>query len=419
MKDARAELIRIDAKGEAHPIGTVASQRMRAREGAFRVLPAPAHVVFMRYTGEDGRRDQEDGAIVKLAGEVTGPAAMCDIIAMIASAGWRGELVVLDGVATRSVFFESGNIVGAQTTVDEERLGMIMYKFGALNAEQHELVMDAIAEGKRFGEACVDLGLMTQEKVYGFITRQVEEVVFAIFAVSDGTFFLLEGFDESRLVSRHTVSATMLLMDGVTRLDEIKYFRERVPNADHVPVRVEGKGDPPKEYKATYDAVDGRLSVEEIGRHTALGEFDTTKHVYALAQSKHITIHPPRIGGGPTAVVSTANSALRLIHQQADTAGKGTMVRDGLASFAVGAGVYDILFRNAGPDAHGALLPDQVAENAAIVASGADPEAFLKQTLHEYVSFALFSAGSSLGSEKEGEIARQVKPFLDQLRPQG
>src|SRR6187431_2392520 len=104
MKEARDELVRIDARGEAHPIGAVASQRMRARAGAYRVLPSPSHVVFMRYTGEDGRRDAEDGAIVRLSGEVTAPGALCDVLALLAQTGWRGELVVLDGDDVRSVF---------------------------------------------------------------------------------------------------------------------------------------------------------------------------------------------------------------------------------------------------------------------------------------------------------------------------
>jgi len=94
-------------------------------------------------------------------------------------------------------------------------------------------------------------------------------------------------------------------------------------------------------------------------------------------------------------------------------------VRGSLESFAVGAGVYDILFRNAGPDQSGALHPETVAANAFVMAGGADQDNLLKQMLHEYVSFALFSAGAALGSEAEGELAKQVVPALAGLRPQG
>jgi hypothetical protein len=118
-------------------------------------------------------------------------------------------------------------------------------------------------------------------------------------------------------------------------------------------------------------------------------------------------------------LVSIANGALRVIHEKVDQADKGQPLRQSLASFAVGAGVYDILFRGAGPDEAGVLDPKAVADNSVIVASGADPENVLKQMLHEYVSFALFSAGTALGSEKDGEIKKEVGPILAKLRPQG
>lgn len=418
VKEARSELVRIDGQGVAHPIGTVASQRMRAREGAYRLLPAPGHVVFMRFTGEDGRRDAEDGAIVRLCGEITAPGTMCDVLAMLSQTGWRGELAVLDGENARSIFFEMGNVVGAQTTNADERLGMVLYRFGALSAEQHEAVMQLVEAGKRFGEAATELGFLTREQVYKYIARQVEEIVFATLTINDGTYYFLDGFDAGRLVFHHTASINALLMDGVTRMDEVKFFRQKVPSSDYVPQRCEGAASAvPEEFAPTFAAIDGRLNVEELGRFTNQGEFETTKAVYALIQSKHVSIHPPKLSGGPIALVSTANAALRAIFQATDAAGKGTVVREGLSSFAVGAGVYDILFRGAGPDEYGCLDAEVVAANAVLIASGSDPDTVLKQMLHEYVSFALFSAGPALGGEREGQLDREVTPILRHLTP--
>ncbi|MEP7049696.1 MAG: DUF4388 domain-containing protein [Pseudomonadota bacterium] len=419
MKDGRSELVRIDSRGEAHPIGNVASQRMRAREGAYRMLPAPRHVVFMRYTGEDGRRDAEDGAVIRLSGEVTAPGALCDILALVAQTGWRGELIVLDGDDTRSLFFEQGNVVGVVTSVDGERLGSVLYRFGVITAEQRAAILDETQSGKRFGEAAIDLGVLKQDQIYSYIERQIEEVVFATMTVGDGTFFFLDGFDEGRLVSRHTVSANALLMDGVTRMDELRYFKQKIPSSEHIPVRVENRGTPADEFRVVYSAVDGKQSVIELGRSTGKGEFETTKALYALVQSQHVSIHPPRVSGGPTSLVAAANGALRAIFSAAAQSGKVADVRGNLESFAVGAGVYDILFRNAGPDESGALDPDTVAANSVAVAGGADQDNLLKQMLHEYVSFALFSAGAALGSEAEGDLARQVAAALAGLRPQG
>ncbi|HYQ03554.1 MAG TPA: DUF4388 domain-containing protein [Polyangiaceae bacterium] len=419
MKDGRAELVRIDSRGEAHPIGNVASQRMRARAGAYRILPAPEHVVFMRFTGEDGRRDESDGAVVRLSGEVTAAGTLCDILALVAHTGWRGELVVLDGDEVRSIFFEQGNVVGAVTNVDEERLGSVLYRFGAINEQQHAQVAAAAQGGKRFGEAAIELGVLKHDQIYSYIARQIEEIVYATMTVGDGTFFFLDGFDEARLVSRHTVSANALLMDGVTRMDELRYFRQKIPSSEHVPHQVENRGTPAAELQTMYAAIDGKQSVGELGRQTGLGEFETTKALYALVQSQHASIHPPRVSGGPTALVSAANGALHTIFEAAQTAGKAEEVRENLASFIVGAGVYDLLFRGGGPDDRGALDPETVANNAVTLAGPADQDNLLKQMLHEYVSFALFSSGAALGSSAESELVKQVAPALASLRPQG
>ncbi len=419
MRDGKAELVRIDNRGEAHPIGNIAGQRLRARAGAYRMLPSPAHVIFMRYTGEDGRRDAEDGAIVRLAGEVTAPGALCDVLALLGQTGWRGELCVLDGDDVRSVFFDQGNVVGAVTNVEEERLGSVLYRYGVIDGDVRDRIMEQVKAGKRFGAAAIELGVLKQDQIYAYISKQVDEIVFATLTVADGTFFFLDGFDEARLVSRHTVSANALLMDGVTRMDEMRYFRQKIPSAEHVPVKSEGRGSPDDEYKVAFDAADGRSSVGEIGRVCGLGEFEITKQLYGLVQSGHVSIHPPRAAGGPTALVAAANGALTAIYRAAINAGRADEVRSGLSSFAVGAGVYDILFRNAGPDEHGALDADAVAHNSAIVAGGADPDNMLKGMLHEYVSFALFSAGAALGSAAEAELSKQVGPALASLKPQG
>lgn len=419
MRDGKAELVRIDSRGEAHPIGAIASQRLRARAGAYRMLPAPAHVVFMRYTGEDGRRDAEDGAIVRLAGEVTAPGALCDVLALLGQTGWRGELCVLDGDDVRSVFFDQGNVVGAVTNVEAERLGSVLYRYGVIDGEARDRVMELVKAGKRFGEAAIELGVLKQDQIYASISKQVDEIVFATLTVADGTFFFLDGFDEARLVSRHTVSANALLMDAVTRMDEMRYFRQKVPSAEHVPVKNEGRGAPDVEFKLTFDAADGKSSVGEIGRISGKGEFEITKQVYGLVQSGHVSIHPPRAAGGPTSLVAAANGALTAIYRAAAASGRAEEVRSGLSSFAVGAGVYDILFRNAGPDEQGALDTEAVIHNSAIVAGGSDPDNMLKGMLHEYVSFALFSAGAALGSAAEAELSRQVGPALASLKPQG
>lgn len=418
MQDLRDELVRINATGEAHAIGRVASQRLRDRVGTFRMLPSPKHVVFMRYTGEDGRRDEGDGAIVRLAGEVTHPGALCDIMAMLGQTGWRGELYVVEGDRQRSLFFDQGSILGVSTNAEQEHLGAVMYRFGAITEDQYEAIMQQVRQGARFGDTAVDLGIATREQIYAHIRRQVEEVAFAALLVTDGTYFFLDGFDESRLVSGQAANANALLMDAVTRIDEMKYFRVKIPSKGHVVIRAENRDAPPEELARCFDCVDGKRSIEEIGRATGQGEFAVTKQVYSLVQSKHVMIRPPRLGG-PAALVEIANDGLRQVHLVAAASLRWPEVERSLASFTIGAGVYDILFRGAGPTPEGELRATRVAENALIVAAGTDPEELVKQLLHDYVSFAVFTTGALVESAAEDQLKRAVAAVLSTLRPVG
>lgn len=408
MEDDRLELVRIDATGTAHPVGKTASQRLRARQGSFRLMPAPAHLVVMRYVGEDGRRDPEDGPVFRLAGEITSPGAIYDVVALIGQAGWKGELVVLDGATSRSIFFERSQLIAAQSSVEGERLGEVLYRYGALTQEQIEATAKAVTPEMRFGEAAVKLGFITREKLFHLMGKQTEEIAYAVLLVGDGMFFFLDTYDEGRLTSRQNISVNALLMEGVRRMDETRYFRDRIPSDQHVPARVAGRDPPEEEFAKVYEAVDGARSVQDICRVVGQGEFEVTQALFQLVQSGRVVVHAPR-PTGPAAVVALFNEAIAMIFREIDGVGHGGEVREQLASFATGAGIYDALFRKAGPAPDGTLITDRIIENIAVLVGPEQAEATLAQWLYEYVSFAIFVAEPFLrpGADANGPSSRR------------
>jgi Domain of unknown function (DUF4388) len=408
--------VEIDSRGVIQPVGPVASRRLRSRHGPYRLLPSPRHVVFLRLA-EEGMRDVEDGAVVRLAGEITEPGALCDVLGLIGHSGWRGKLFFSNFDDKRVLFCENGNVIGVQTSAEEERLGSVLYKFGVLGQAELDAIDERMASGLRFGEAAMDLGMLSHEQLFHYISRQVEEVVYAALTQSEGTFFFLDRFDESQLSTRHTVNIASLLMDGVTRMDELRYFAQKIPSRDHIPTRARGRGDPPQAFAALYEAIDDASTVEELGRKTGKGEFQTTKELYALVQSNHVVIRPPHASGGPHTLVELANRALAAIHAVADAEERGPALRETLASFTIGAGVHGILLAGAGPDERGLMDPKRVTQNASVIAAGQDAENLLKQLLHEYVSFALFTVGTKLSGDRESQLQKEVAPVLMQLRP--
>jgi hypothetical protein len=411
VRGARRDLARVHPTGQIEPLEPDAIRELAHREGTYRVLPAPRGVVLMR-----GAEPSATGAI-RLAGEINTPGAVCDVFMILSQMGWLGQLVLTDGTSTRSLFFDKGNVLGAQTNVEEERLGAVMYRYGILSKDDLAKVAAHTRRGARFGAVALELELISQREVYRCLRHQVEDISFAAFALASGTFCFLDGFDASKLVSHQFLSAQALLMDGVTRMDEIRYFREKVPSAEYVPERVASPpAAPPAEYAPTYTLIDGAKSVAELGRVSGRGEFAVTKDVYGLERSGFVVIKPPTRAGGALAVLDLANRSLRAIHAFADAVGKGRELRKGLSSFASGgSGTYGALFLMAVPQPDGSLDVARVEKN--VPRFGAAAERNLRRMLHEYVSFAIFCVGAAAGRQREEELSQTLRSELKELEP--
>ena len=417
MKSAQEELVWINADGTIEPVGELAAKRLKSKQGGFRLLPTPEHVVFMRYTGQDGRRDAEDGAVVRIAGEITGPGTLCDVLALLGQTGWRGELNVRVGLDNRSVYVDAGNVVGARTNVEGEHLGRVLFRFGVIDEADYERVMARVREGELFGSAAVELGILERSQVYAYLGKQVEEIVVSLMRVADGMFCFLDGFDDADLAFRHNGSINSMLMDGVTQMDEMRYFAQRIPSNDYIPVRMPGKEPAEESLREVWQAIEGQSSVLELSRALNLGEFETTKSIFQLLQSKVVEMRPPATKGGAVEIVGAANAALLQIHQEADSAGRGTVLRTNLESFADG--IYEMLFDGAGPYDNGSFDPVKVVRNAEMVAAGGSVERFLKEVLYDYVSFALFTASSMVRRERGKGLGKLIEPLMSRLRPIG
>ena len=321
----------------------------------------------------------------------------------------------MDDRGQRSFYFDAGLVVGASTTVPDERLGETLYRFGVVTREQLDMMIKSSeTTGKRIGEAAIELEYVSAEDLYPMMARQVEEVFYAALHVSEGTFFFFDRFDEKNLLRRHNLNTGQLLMEGARRMDEMKYFREKVPNDGFIPVAISTNKNLPDELIEVYEQCDGKRDIAEIGRRTGMLEFEVTRAMFQLSNAGFVQMQAPR-PQGPEAIVEVFNSAMVMIHEACDQAGKGSELRDGLGRFATGGGIYDPLFMMAGPAPNGTLKPERIAKNLAALA-GTEPDAWLVQLLQEYVGFALFQCESLVNRDDISTLVNTVSEMLKPLR---
>jgi Domain of unknown function (DUF4388) len=427
MVERQNALVRIDNTGAAHPVGREASRSMRDRQGGMQLLPSPPQCVVMRSVEEEP--DHEQPAFW-MSGEVTRPGVIWDLLGMAGNGNWAGEFVVVTADARRSIFFERGSVIGANSNADRERLGEVLYDYGALTKEQIDLIVDAVTPEMRFGETAVSLGYLSSETLFDLIGKQAEEIVYAAMLVGGGSFFFVENYDESRVPFLVSLPVQSLLMEGVRRMDEMELFRARIPSGLYVPDLVDGAGLPDDhEHADVFAAVDGTLSVDDVGRLIGLGSFETTRALFQLMQKGVIVLHPPR-PTGPEAIVTLFNQAIGLIMARVQESGGADDVRSQLASFATASGVYDALFRDAGPAADGTLDPDRIADTVQVLVGPTNSETMLAQWLYEYASFAMFIAEPLLRSRMVEEdtggppasegavVSKRVAELLAPLAPE-
>lgn len=416
-RDGQDELVRIDATGVAHPVGRTAHESLRQRQGnTLEIIPSPRHVVVMRRVRDDGQRR------LWMSGEISRAGRLLDICSMAAQSRWRGELSICAADAARTIFLKDGNVIGAHSTAKRERLGAMLVQYGEMSERQVEHAMRAVGVDVRFGDAAVRLGFVSRETLFRYLHRQTEQIVFAAMGVSQGTFTFQEDVDESQLTFPVSMPLTELLLEGVRRMDEMEFFRTRIPSTAHVPVRAGNQGiDTRHEAYNVFLAVNGVRTVEEIAVATGLETFEATRLLFQLMQGGAVTMRPPRVAGAE-GIVRTFNEAISLIMSEVDRyQGASQDIRVSLDSFAASGVVYAPIFRGAGPDSDGTLDVARVLANLAEMRDLENPEASLSEWLYEYASFAMFIAEPVLraGARSDAaEISNRVAALLAPLAPE-
>jgi hypothetical protein len=403
MSDARDDIVRIDANGDARPVGETARIRMQGREGSFRVLPSPPHLVLLRRDAATAL----DSRACLLSGEVNAPGVLCDVASFLGQTAKKGELVVFDPGATRSVYFEGGYVVAARSSVIGERLGESLLKLGVLDGKQLNACREATARNPlRLGEAAVKLGFVARDRLFSLMALQVQEIFHAMLLVGEGAFYFLDGFDESELAARHRLSVPALVRDGIRRIHETRFFRARIPSPLYVPVPLPQPLPPEVALQSVHAVMDGKRSIEDLCRVLGSSEFDVTRAVFQLVQSGHAAIRAPRLGA--RAAVAVYNDAVSLLLRELDAIDQGDSVREQLAERAKSRALGQVL-DGAGPADDGRLDADRVAANVAGRPDAQTVEEVLGTWLHDHASYALFLARPHL--KRAQEAARLLEPI--------
>lgn len=199
-----------------------------------------------------------------------------------------GRLTVQREDAVKTIIFDAGAPVFATSNQPYDRLGDLLYREGKLSWEQYVQCQDIVVEsGRRIGAVLVDRGLIKPRELFPLVRRQVEEIIYSLFAWWEGNYVI--GFGEpapdERIRLETHVSA--LIVEGIRRKYGLDRLLELVgpPETQLLAIvaaeqRMARAGLSDAE-RAALKAMDGELTLREIAGMVPIGEAELYPLAYA------------------------------------------------------------------------------------------------------------------------------------------
>jgi Tfp pilus assembly protein PilF len=92
----------------------------------------------------------------------------------------------------RRLFFDQGQLVFANSNLQNDRLGIRLIRQGLLTEQQLQSAMLKVAQGERLGNVLVQGGYLSRKDLNYIVGLQVRDILFSTIELSDGLFFFEE-----------------------------------------------------------------------------------------------------------------------------------------------------------------------------------------------------------------------------------
>ncbi|MBK9261329.1 MAG: response regulator [Polyangiaceae bacterium] len=242
--------------------------------------------------------DLSDGVREAMSGDLAA-VPLAEMLQVLAMQRQTGVLHVTNNRSSVIISVRQGQVdfVQARGSSDEYRLGRYFIEKGSLTREQlDDLLAQLRGASKLLGETLVDRNIITRDELVECLSKQCSELIYDMLRWPYGRFsFTKEPFRPEADMARLALNVSGLVLEGFRRVDEWRLMENTI-NFDQVPVI-----DPlalqnlaPDQLKRTeklvLDAVDGRRTVRDIIKLTAVSSFDCVKIIYLFLQSMVLRI---------------------------------------------------------------------------------------------------------------------------------
>lgn len=350
-------------------------------------------------------------------GDIGGVGSTIDVISFVLNSRLTGQLTCVQGDVRKSLYFKEGELCAGRSNHLEDSLTEVLFRFGAIEREPlMEAEREALELKKPLGNYLVEQGLINQGQLYLYFKKQVEEIFYSLlFFVYGDFYFTVPHLEE--VPTPLQLSTQQLLLDGVSRADDMRRFKSLIPSRSCLIARIESASEAPsEESRAILSLLREPMSVQELMDHFRIGEFRLYQRIYHLIEDGFASVialeeeRDRRVTTGE--LVAFYNNAFQLVYSFAEPAGQPDTLSHGMETFRQFYG-FSELFDQVTFNDRGQLNQDRLLDNLRGL-ERSEPLFFLGQALSELLYFQLFGARAWLDDTQRAQL-RVVYDELAQL----
>ena len=291
--------LRIDSSGQVAGGSDEVRARLGTAHGRWPLL-AGGPGLLVAWREGDAALAREVGQLQPGAVAVSGDLALVppsELLNFLHQGRRTGVLLTRGNGVERAVVLTEGAVAWAASTSPGERFGELLCRMGlvpraALDATLLQQAQDH--NHRPIGQLLGERGLLEPDACWRGLRHQVVEIFLGLLVLKTGHFAFRQGLSVQKLPAQLSLDIEGLLLDGLRRLDEMEFYRQRVASAAMVP-QASGVAAPAKtsneftdEMARLLPLIDGARSVAQLAELSALGEFEATKATYKLMKSGHV-----------------------------------------------------------------------------------------------------------------------------------
>jgi hypothetical protein len=213
-----------------------------------------------------------------------------------------GTLEINSGKIGKRVYFKDGRILSSSSTKPEEYLGHFLVSHGLITELELSKAIELQERTKTLlGKILVTTGVLKEDDLHHMLRLKAEESIYDIFSWTEADFrFLDDILPESAMVPM-ALDVTVIVMEGVRRVDEWRRIRDRIPSQEIIPVTLitpDMTVLSPAE-RRIMELVDDQRTVEEIRLITHSSEFHVCKVLFDQHRLGLVKFVKPRQPSAP------------------------------------------------------------------------------------------------------------------------